>query len=337
VFLTHDTVRHVDSLVDPLGVLSVYLGSRDRGERPMLSQAVRLGARLQALATLGRDPAVPERGAALRAALGRLRPLLARQATRRGGRGRAAFARLSGDEVWEVETAMPLRTTAALEPTGYVRPLVAALDDGRPAGVVLAGPRRLRALDWRMGILRTVAELPRAPGDAVAGQLAELVREHEWRRLVVEGEPRLAGALLAAGPPLRGCHLAIARRPLGALAAERLEPAVADELEAVQRRMEVALVCQAVDASRHSGEAVLGMEAAARALGAGRLSHLLFDNERDRLGWPGEGLVEAGLPIDPAERLIELALDGAAAITPLEGRAALALRSAGGVAALLRW
>jgi hypothetical protein len=108
------------------------------------------------------------------------------------------------------------------------------------------------------------------------------------------------------------------------------------ELEAVQRRIEVALVNEAVDASGRGREAVLGVQGAARALADGRLSHLLFDNDRE-LAWPGERLVEAGLPIDPAERLIELALDSAAAITPVEGRAARALDGTDGVAALLRW
>ena len=111
----------------------------------------------------------------------------------------------------------------------------------------------------------------------------------------------------------------------------------AAELESVQRRREVALAHEAVDASHGGRGAVLGVAAAARALVAGRLSHLLFDNDRERLAWPGERLVEAGLPIDPAERLIELALDSAASITPVEGRAARVLDAGDGVAGLLRW
>ncbi len=337
MFLTHDTVRQIDGLADALGVLSIYVGSRAPGERPLLAQAVRLGDRLHALGHLREDPSTPERRAALAAALERLRPRLTRLVTRPGGRGRALFARLSGGEVWEVETALPLPTTAVLEPTGYVRPLVAALDEGRPAGIVLAGRRRLRLLDWRMGRLAAVEDVGAGPTADASARVAEAARRQGWRRLVVDGEPRLAGGLLAADPPLRGCHIAIASRPLGALGAPLLEHGVVAELEAVQRRMEVALVNEAVEASRRGGEAVLGMAGAARALADGRLSHLLFDNDRERLAWPGERLVEAGLPIDPAERLIELALDSAAGITPVEGRAARALDNTDGVAALLRW
>ncbi|MGZ4481146.1 MAG: hypothetical protein ACXVY5_02985 [Gaiellales bacterium] len=340
MFLPPVAVRQIDALVDPLGVLSVYLSSHQPGDRPGLSQAVRVGSRLQALS---RDPhasSAPERAAALRACLKRVRPSLTRLVTRRGGRGRALYVRLSGDDVWELETAMPLRTTVALEPTGYVRPLVAALDDGLPAGVVIAGRRRARLLDWRMGLLADVGAAPiahRGAASALAEQVVAIARERDWRLLLVDGDPRLAGALLCIEPPLRGCHLSVSRTPLGQLSRPALDLAVSAELGAARRRLELALVSHAVSESDRGRGAVLGMRATAQALTAGRLSHLLFDDERDRLRWPGRGLVEAGLPIDPAERLIELALDAAAAITPVEGRAARSLQGAGGVAALLRW
>jgi len=337
MLLTHDAVRHIDALADALGVLSIFVGTRHPRDATMLSQAIPLGRGLDRLTDLRDDPAPRERRAAVRSSLRRLRPRLTELVTRPGGRGRALFAGLSNGEVMEMSTAMPLGTTAHLEPTGYVRPLVAALDEGEPAGVVLARRDRVRLLDWRMGVLAPLAEAGFATRAGAAAHVAEAAREHGWRRLLVDGDPVLAGRLLADDAEVRSCSIAVPARPLGRLTTPSLELAVAAELEAVQRRREVALVHEAVDASRGGGAAVLGIDAAARALVAGRLSHLLFDNDREQLAWPGERLVEAGLTIDPAERLIELALDSAASITPVEGRAARVLDPSDGVAGLLRW
>lgn len=336
MLLTHDTVRHIDALADALGVLSIFVGARHPRESTMLTQAIPLGRRLDRLTDLRDDPSPGERRAAVRSCLRRLRPRLTDLVTRSGG-GRALFAGLSSGNVVEVATPMPLQTTAHLEPTGYVRPLVAALDEGEPAGIALAHRHRLRLLDWRMGALVFVTEGGFATRATAAAHIADAARHHGWRRLVVDGDPLLAGLLLATDDRLRGCGVAVATRPLGRLSDPRLKQAIAGELAAMQRRMEVALVNEAVDASRRGHEAVLGVAEAARALAAGRLSHLLFDNDREQLAWPGRRLVEAGLSIDPAERLIELALHSAASITPVEGRAARALDGDGGVAGLLRW
>jgi Bacterial archaeo-eukaryotic release factor family 10 len=337
VLLTHDAVRHIDALADALGVLSIFVGSRRSRDATILGQAVPLGRRLDRLTDLDDDPSPRERRAAVRSCLRRLRPRMTDLVTRSGGRGGALFAGLSSGDVLEVATGMPLPTAARLEPTGYVRPLVAALDEGEPAGVLLAHRHRVRLLDWRMGVLVPVSDGGFAARAAAASHAAEAAREHGWRRLVVDGDPLLAGSLLAGEAELRSCSIAVATRSLGRLSAPSLVQAVAAELESVQRRREVALVHDAVDASRRGEEAVLGVDQAARALTAGRVSHLLFDNDREQLAWPGQRLVEAGLSIDPAERLIELALDSAATITPVEGRAARALDSGDGVVGLLRW
>jgi hypothetical protein len=337
VLLTHDTVRQIDALADVLGVLSIFVGARPSRDATMLSQAIPLGRRLDRLTDLRDDPSPRERRSAVRSSLRRLRPRLTELVTRPGARGRALFAGLSTGQVLEVATAMPLPTTARLEPTGYVRPLVAALDEGDPAGVVLVHRQRMRLLDWRMGTLTPLPEAGFTTRSTAASHVAEAAREHGWRRLVVDGDPLLAGLLLAGDAELRTCSIAVATRPLGPLAMSPLEHAIAVELESVQRRREVALVNDAVDASHRGQDAILGIAEAARALTAGRLSHLLFDNGREQLTWPGERLVEAGLSIDPAERLIELALDSAASITPVEGRAARALDATDGVAGMLRW
>jgi Bacterial archaeo-eukaryotic release factor family 10 len=336
-----ETLRAIDGLADPLGVLSIYVDVGEPGEPNALAAALLAGQRLRRLEASVAHNATDELAQALDQALAHVRPALVDMVTRPGRRGRAMFAGLSRDEIWEFDTAMPVRTTAVLEPTGYVRPLVAALDEGRPAGLALVRGRCLRLLEWHAGVVEEIGEpgVVRAGGkraSTVAVRIGDVARVRGWRRLLVAGDPQLAGELIGLDPPIPGCHVFVARRALAAIDGGSGE-AVGFELAEAQRFCEMALVTRAMHAAEHGSEAVLGIEATASAFAAGRVAHLVFDEDRDYLRWPGGAIVEAGLRIDPAERLIELALDGAAEITPVEGRAARALDRADGVLALTRW
>ena len=79
-----------------------------------------------------------------------LRPALARMLEGRAP-GRALFVPLSTGEAFEVAVGMPVGMAVVVEETAYVRPLVAALDEGRPAGVIVDDGPSLRLLAWRMG------------------------------------------------------------------------------------------------------------------------------------------------------------------------------------------
>lgn len=320
-------------------MLSIYVDVGEPSGANALAAAVVAGQRLRRLQVSVAGDASDEVVQALDRALAHVRPALVDMVTRSGRRGRAMFANLSGEEIWEFDTAMPVRTTAVLEPTGYVRPLVAALDEGRPAGLALVRGRVLRLLEWHAGVLEEMGE-PGAvrtggPRASTAHRIGAVARVRGWRRLLVSGDLQLAGELIGLDPPIPGCHVFVARRALAAI--EGADDAVGVELAEAQRFCEMALVTRAMHAAEHGSEAVLGIEATARAFAAGRVAHLVFDEDRDYLRWPGGAIVEAGLRIDPAERLIELALDGAAEITPVEGRAARALDRADGVLALTRW
>lgn len=333
----------MDGIVDPLGVLSVYVdigGCVDASAR--VAAGMRLAEQLDRLTHASQKTLSREQSARFMECLERSRPLLHRMIDRDGRRGRAMFAGLEAGVIWELDTAMRIRPAVALEPTAYVRPLVAALDDGHPAGVVITDNGRVRVLEWRMGIVQQVDESRKQPwpgwrGDAFSVNVAAIARDRGWRQLLIAGEPRVAGSLMRIEPPLPDCHVAVTRRPLEGLSDAALADAVADELVAARRYGEIALVARAVASAHESGEAVLGIEATGGALAAGRISHLVFDDERVYGHWPGEEVVEVGLRIDPAERLIELALDSAAEITPVEGRAARALDRVGGVVGLTRW
>jgi hypothetical protein len=335
--LTWDDIRAIDSIADPVGVLSVYVDRPDPDGGGRLVRAVAVAAELRRLEHDAARAAGGETAAAYREAVARLRPALVR-ALDGDAPGRALFAPLSGGEVFDLGVGMPVGLSVALEPTAYVRPLVAAFDEGRPAGIVVARPGAVQLHEWRMGSVEEVGEhVPAGPPAALARAVGRAARERGWRRVLVAGDGRVAAALVAAadadGP---GREVSPVSRWVDGLAPGAIAAAVGADLRAAQRRYERRLVERAVDAALYDQTAVLGAGATLDALVAGRVGHLLLDGERDyRLA--GAAAAAGGwLRRDPAERLIELALHAGADITPLEGGSRDLLTEADGVAAILR-
>ena len=301
--LTINDVRELDALADPDGVLSVYHDATPAGAPAALGRS------------LGHSGA-PE------PVLRRLRPQLEAIATAGGPRGRMLFAPLSGGAPLMLQTAMPLRPAAVLEPTGHVLPLVEALDEGHQAGVVVCRTGSVEVHEWRQGTMEPVGEplAGRSPAAraAVAARIAALGSVRDWRRLLLAGDPRIAGELAAIG--------LLDSRQLAVVATGDPD-ALAVELERCQRVWELRLVDRALRAG-----ATKGIGPAVRALAGGRVARLVFDQRRAHP--PDRG---PGLRTDPLERLVELALERGGEIVPVHGRAGRALDAAGGVIATERW
>ena len=128
-----DTLRTIDGLADPLGVLSIYVDVGEPGGANALAAAVVAGQRLRRLEVSVARTATDELADALDRALAHVRPALLDMVTRPGRRGRAMFAGMSGEDIWEFDTAMPVRTTAGPE-----HPVVAA-DGDRKHGREVVG------------------------------------------------------------------------------------------------------------------------------------------------------------------------------------------------------
>jgi hypothetical protein len=336
--LNWDDIRAIDGIGDPVGVLSVYADPPENGNGRLV-RAVSIAGELRRLdgelATAGDDDLV----AAQRRCMHRIRPALVRLLEGRA-QGRAFFAPLSTEEVFEVEVGMPVGITAVLDATAYVRPLVAALDEGRPAGVIVAEGRSTRVLSWRMGAVEPVGEYGRPGRHAtrISRSLAVEVRaaadERGWTRVVVAGDGRLPHILArSAAPP--GCEVSVVTRPVAGLGPRGLAAAVSGALHEAQRRYEWRLVERTIETAFGGGAAVLGPGRTRRALDRRQVKHLLIDAEREyRL--PGRRPANGWVDRDPAEDLIERALHAGAEITPVEGPARRPLGAAEGIAALLR-
>jgi hypothetical protein len=218
----------------------------------------------------------------------------------------------------------------------------------------------LFSLDWRERKAQRVSDPARAQWTAASGrdQFAQRLDANRERFLRHVGE--LVGGragrrpwreLLAIGGAEVCRHFADGlgeavelHRVEGDLIAERpgqIKARVEEALEVLNRSRELALVERALAAAHaEAANGALGPQETLEALAQGRVAHLLIDTARDYEGAPLElGLAyeasDEQLPL--AERMIELALNTSAAVTPVEGAAAERLGEHGGVAALLRY
>ena len=338
--LTWDDIRSIDTISDPLGVLSVYADRpEERGGR--LVRAVSVAGELRRLDAELTAAGDDDRVAAQRRCVHRIRPALVRMLEGRAP-GRALFAPLSTEEVFEVEVGMPVGLTAVLDATAYVRPLVTALDEGRAAGVIVAEGHSTRLLSWRMGAVEPVGDYgrPGRHGARIARSLAAEVRavadDQGWTRVVVAGDGRLAHVLArAAAPP--GCEISVVTQPVAGLGPRGVANAVGGALQEAQRRYEWRLVERTIETALGTGGgAVLGPGRTRRALDEGLVKHLLLDAEREYREPKPRRNADGWADRDPAEDLIERALHGGADITPVEGPARRPLGAAEGIAALLQ-
>jgi hypothetical protein len=335
--LTWDDIRAIDAITDPLGVVSIY-ADRPEESSGRLVRAVSLAGELRRLeADMAADDEVVT---AYRRRMQDLRPALARMLEGRAP-GRALFMPLSTGEVSEVAIGMPVGMAVVVEETAYVRPLVAALDEGRPAGVIVDDGPSLRLLGWRMGIIEEVgtyrsSALPGTrPARALAREVRTVGRERGWTRVVVAGDGRLAHILARSATPPEG-EVAVFTRSVSGVGPRGLAAALGGTLSEAQRRYEWKLVERVIGAGLSQTDAVLGPGRTRRALDRGQVKHLLIDAEHDHRWLEGLKPAPSRWPDrDPAEDLIERALHSGADITPVEGPARRPLGAAEGLAAIL--
>ena len=160
--LDESVLRSIASLVDPLGILSVYVGTypeEEAGSPSIPELEVRHG--LEAIERQIEAGGDTPRAEALAARLADLRPDLdLLLSPRESGRGRALFAGLSGGDAIRVAVRLPFDTHVTLAERARVRPLARALEAGRPAGLALVSDEGLRLLEWRLGEVEELRAVP---------------------------------------------------------------------------------------------------------------------------------------------------------------------------------
>lgn len=146
------TIRDLLDFEDEGGVLSFYVGiTPDRAADPQPTAPLELRQRIKALkadleqrdADLARR--VASRIDALDGELARLTDAHAH------GRGRALFVGVDSGRTESISLQIPFADRVVHHDGAFVRPLVAALDEGRPAGIVDISRDDVRLLSWSIG------------------------------------------------------------------------------------------------------------------------------------------------------------------------------------------
>ncbi|MFP4636462.1 MAG: VLRF1 family aeRF1-type release factor [Nitriliruptoraceae bacterium] len=166
--LDDTTIPDLLDLTDEVGVLSFYVGyTPSQAADPQPTAPIEIRNQLKALRAGLEDGdrevarAVEDR---LRAADGVLDELLDPKAS---GQGRALFVGVASGEQRTLHVQVPFRERVILDDTAYVRPLVAALDEGRPAGILVVSREHTRLLRWSLTGVEVLEESSFAVEDAV--------------------------------------------------------------------------------------------------------------------------------------------------------------------------
>ncbi len=331
----------------PGGALSIYAHADSGSDPGLQGAAIDIKNRLTQLERNIKAEGPPERAQALRSEIGRRGPEIERLTSpEEHGRGRALFVLLGGEEpdIW-FSSQMALTTRVVLDSGPFIHPLLELLDEGRPAGVVLASHEEARLLDWRLGEVRELERIEAAvveatherPGsvgsspsnrarspkrelrdareqeqtrrllERVQAAASRLGGEHGWERVLVSGGDRLTEPLAAALTGLPEDMIIRDARVLIELDEASLASIITDQLHAQHDAYESRLVQQTRDAALGSGSGALGLSEVVGALNEGRVSHLVYDPAiRYRGSVSADGRLHAG------EEAVSTAIDATA-------------------------
>ena len=387
------TIRELLTLQDEQGMLSFYVGHVPaQAADPQPTAPIELRNQIKALRGRLKDgdrllaQSIENR---LRKLDGALEQLLD---PKEPGRGRALFVGVASGEQHSVSLQLPFRERVVHDDTAYVRPLVAALDEGRPAIIVVVSRSGVRVLRWATGDAHTTEEARFEPDedlfrDDSSGPSTsnpqramyarsdregyeERVAEHRHRffkqvlddvvhraqadgidRLVLSASPKLRDGVRELINPHEGLRVLVTDQSWESAAPHEIAAQAWPLLRSVHDEREQELVNAARERALAGGPGALGLRHVCEALNAGRVEHLLFDDQLVLEGFrSSEGTLhprieghaaQAGLEFerDPlfVEHLIEQALATKASVTPLASASAAPLAEHEGVGALLRW
>lgn len=316
--IKQDLIRDLIDLHDPIGVLSLYVGiTPERAAEPKPGWSIDVKNQLRDLRQRVKDEAPHDHWVALSRRIDALDGDLERFLdASRHGRGRALFAPVSEDRVETVSIQLPFRDRVIFASTPYVRPLVAAVDEGRPAGVAVVHKRGVRVLEWELGEARELAEeeftiggrdwrkksgpAPAQPLDTRQGgqkrdqfedrvdenrlrfireearSVAELANSRAWDRLIVAGDPRLTKPFADQLNPVGSEQLQATDLSWEDAAPNVVAEQAWDVLKDLQRERQLALVEVARNRAFAGGNGAIGVEDVLASLNEGRVARFVF-------------------------------------------------------------
>ncbi len=315
---------------DDVGVLSVFVGiTPDRAADPKPSWPIVIRNELRDL----RKRAKEDRSHEDWEAIGDRIDHLDRQLDQlfdfsAHGRGRALFAAVSSDQVWTVSIQVPFRDRVILDDNAYVRPLIAAYDEGRPAGIAVVHKGGVRLLEWRLGEAEELTKdaftiggrdwrkasgpAPAQPQDTRQGgqkrdqfdnrvdenrlrfmrdrarDIAEIANSRGWDRLVVAGDPRLTKPFAEELNPAGGEQLTVTDLSWEDEAPNEIADQAWETLKTLRHERAVNLVQTAKDRALSGGAGALGLDDVLASLNEGRVERLVFNADVSLSGYRTE-------------------------------------------------
>ncbi|MBW3658041.1 MAG: hypothetical protein KY457_05345 [Actinobacteria bacterium] len=324
------TLKNLIGFRDDQGVLSFYVGfTPEQAADPQPTAPIEIRNQMRDLRNRIRDDHARDLWPAIEARLdalnGQLDDLLDPRAH---GRGRALFVAVSDGRSETVAIQMPFRERVIYDKGAYVRPLVAAHDEGRAAGILAVHREGTRLLEWRTG---EVEELERQAFELGDAQLADIKSgpsgnnprhmqegavnrerfddriDHNRTRflkgviadvLETASERGWDRLILAGTEKVRQeVRDELGETPFQLLHAEQsweetAPSAIADEawpiLRSKHRERECQLIEQAKDRALAGGAGALGLRNVLNALNEGRVAHLLVRSDLELEGYSTE-------------------------------------------------
>jgi hypothetical protein len=309
-----ETLLDLSRRNDPVGVLSIYVdASPGDGLR---AASIDLKNRFAELERRLASDAAPERAHAVHEGIDRLESELKRLTDpEERGRGRILFAAIGDPWLVRIESQLPMPNRVVLDHGPFIHPLVELLDEGGPAGVVLASRSESRLLEWSLGELTLLRELradtaapPRErsgpvgsrsgnafgtptgeQGNArerdqtarfierVAAAASRLARKRGWEKIMLSAGEQETDSLAEALPPaLRAIALRDPRVLVG-LDAAALAEIVTQRIRAAHREFEQQLIGEVREQAQGASAAALGLSEVVAALNQARVAHLIYD------------------------------------------------------------
>ncbi len=167
------TIRELTELDDAHGVLSFYAGHTPaQAADPQPTAPIEIRNQVRDLRSRLASSADRDLAQAVEARLDAVgHEIDALTDPKAHGRGRALFVGVASGDVARVALQIPFRERVIHHDRAYVRPLVAAHDEGRPAGILIVSRAGARVLRWAVGEVEELASYDFEIGDA---QLADV-------------------------------------------------------------------------------------------------------------------------------------------------------------------
>lgn len=165
------TILSLLDMSDQIGVLSFYVGiTPEEMANPQPPWQIEIRNGVREIRQQVREHQPREHWKAVHERLDALEPQISELVDAKApGRGRAMFVGIGNGETHRVSIQVPFRQRVIMDHMPFVRPLVAAQDEGRSAGVVVLHRGGLRLLEWRLGVAEELAATTFTVGDAQFG------------------------------------------------------------------------------------------------------------------------------------------------------------------------